>query len=609
MARTKKLTDAVYSPTIAASEEAIRTQIDDSIQEVLDLALADTTNRKLSPTGDFTGTINGGDVTLTEPGLSGAFNAHKAEIASEEELGHVKVDGITITADGNGVISAVTSSGDSLLKEYCINIKRNSFFNADPTNGTSMAGWYDRQILLLGDSHGWGQGGPNYQGVSAGYLTHTENIINNGFYGRLKKYLYEKFGSEPIRVVPFDLGTANSTVKTGSFSPPSGFVDTLTHTKRMRIVAGSYFISKILKSDFPVGASRDYMDSYFNAVSRQDSYALANYGHNVDVGFLSEFNATIGTGGVVLIDIDVPTRFVYLALVNAYEAYGKAEIQLLPSNKDFTVEPTGFGDPIYGTATPTVKINSTSDPKSELIEPSNVVITSNKITIDCSVGTLSNVVFIIDFGQKKCGTLKITHGGNGVNTTLTLAPLSTSAINVRGALLSNGDTIKNWSMGGHTIGAWIGEQSNYDNSETKDHLADILNYTYRSVKGCFIQLPIVNEVIKQTPIVDFKSYLDTLKTRLGTDNLVLFTTLGRKALEFDGGTTTITNDDYVNAAKEWVTLQGGNVTFVDCRAYLKSLVSDGIIPAEDLYTNDSHPSPSANEIIFDMLKQVSDMKF
>jgi hypothetical protein len=33
----------------------------------------------LTPTGDFRGTINGGDVTLTEPGLSGAFNAHKAD--------------------------------------------------------------------------------------------------------------------------------------------------------------------------------------------------------------------------------------------------------------------------------------------------------------------------------------------------------------------------------------------------------------------------------------------------------------------------------------------------------------------------------------------------
>jgi hypothetical protein len=82
LTRTKKLTDPNYSPTAPASEEAIRTQIDDSIQEAHDLALEDVTiNRKLSATGDFTGTINGGDVTLTEPGLSGAFNAHLADMA------------------------------------------------------------------------------------------------------------------------------------------------------------------------------------------------------------------------------------------------------------------------------------------------------------------------------------------------------------------------------------------------------------------------------------------------------------------------------------------------------------------------------------------------
>jgi hypothetical protein len=119
MARTKKLTDSTYSPTIAASEEAIRTQIDDSIQEAHDLALEDvTTNRKLSPTGDFTGTINGGDVTLTEPGLSGAFNAHLAEKASEEALGHVKVlpanideDGFLIFASSSNVFVDVSSFG------------------------------------------------------------------------------------------------------------------------------------------------------------------------------------------------------------------------------------------------------------------------------------------------------------------------------------------------------------------------------------------------------------------------------------------------------------------------------------------------------------------
>jgi hypothetical protein len=48
---------------------------------------------KLSETGDFTGTIMGGDPTLTEPGLSGAFNAHvlgtgkHVEVYSDADVG------------------------------------------------------------------------------------------------------------------------------------------------------------------------------------------------------------------------------------------------------------------------------------------------------------------------------------------------------------------------------------------------------------------------------------------------------------------------------------------------------------------------------------------
>jgi lysophospholipase L1-like esterase len=141
MARVKKLTDSTYSPTIAASEEAIRTQIDDSIQEAHDLALEDvTTNRKLSPTGDFTGTINGGDVTLTEPGLSGAFNAHLAEKATEEALGHVKVDGVTVTIDENGVIGSVGAK-----ETMTANIAMKKLIDQLPV-----------KIVCYGDSITWG---------------------------------------------------------------------------------------------------------------------------------------------------------------------------------------------------------------------------------------------------------------------------------------------------------------------------------------------------------------------------------------------------------------------------------------------------------------------
>jgi hypothetical protein len=135
MARTKLLTDAVYSPTIAASEEAIRTQIDDSIQEVLDLALEDvTTNRKLSPTGDFTGTINGGDVTLTEPGLSGAFNAHLAEY-------------VYLSPSGGDDYAALQEKMDEAAAAQKALILKGNFLISQPLIGKNDLCMYARSFL------------------------------------------------------------------------------------------------------------------------------------------------------------------------------------------------------------------------------------------------------------------------------------------------------------------------------------------------------------------------------------------------------------------------------------------------------------------------------
>jgi hypothetical protein len=110
--RTKKLTDATYSPEPPSNEAAIRSQIDGSIQEVLDLALADTTVRKLSTTGDFTGTINGGDPKLTEPGLSAAFDKHLSESAVHVKdygaignANYLHTDGLYYTDSSHTVLS------------------------------------------------------------------------------------------------------------------------------------------------------------------------------------------------------------------------------------------------------------------------------------------------------------------------------------------------------------------------------------------------------------------------------------------------------------------------------------------------------------------------
>jgi len=78
-ARTRKLTDANYSPTIPDSEEAIRSQIDGSIQEVYDIV----DEAKLDKTsGDYKGSWHGiAKPVYAEPGLAGVVDALNAEIA------------------------------------------------------------------------------------------------------------------------------------------------------------------------------------------------------------------------------------------------------------------------------------------------------------------------------------------------------------------------------------------------------------------------------------------------------------------------------------------------------------------------------------------------
>ena len=86
-ARTKKLTDVNYSPTIPDSEENIRSQIDGSIQEVYDIV----DEAKLDKTsGDYKGSWHGiAKPVYAEPGLAGVVDAldtdltaHKADVAA-----------------------------------------------------------------------------------------------------------------------------------------------------------------------------------------------------------------------------------------------------------------------------------------------------------------------------------------------------------------------------------------------------------------------------------------------------------------------------------------------------------------------------------------------
>jgi hypothetical protein len=235
------------------------------------------------------------------------------------------------------------------------------------------------------------------------------------------------------------------------------------------------------------------------------------------------------------------------------------------------------------------------------VNPNNIIINT------CKTDGSLNTVYLIDFGQKKKGTLKISILGNtGSNNSLLYEP----AFYSRGILFGNGDIVKNWSMGGHSTGAMLGVEASYSN-ETRNHIQDIKDYYNNSINAVIFEAPIVNEYLKQTPIQTFKDRLTQIKTNLNTDNFLVVTTLGQKSKEFPNQISNGqgTFDDYSKAVKDWALLQGGSVTYFDGRTYIKDLVARGLVQIDDLYINDNHPSPLVNELLFNQFKIICDMKF
>ena len=104
--RTKFLTDIAYSPDETATP---RQDVDGAIDEVfqnLNVAKEEsaniTTNRKLSPTGDFSGTWNGATMTAVEPGLSSIVNtlvSTSAKLVNKTNRTESKNEEIILSSD------------------------------------------------------------------------------------------------------------------------------------------------------------------------------------------------------------------------------------------------------------------------------------------------------------------------------------------------------------------------------------------------------------------------------------------------------------------------------------------------------------------------------
>lgn len=232
------------------------------------------------------------------------------------------------------------------------------------------------------------------------------------------------------------------------------------------------------------------------------------------------------------------------------------------------------------------------------LEPNDTSVTFNTdyVDIQCNTASVEEVIYVVDFGGRATGRLFIE------------LPESNRSLGLRGVTFDNNYAV-NFAMGGHTVGAWLGEEASFS-AETRDHLADLLTYTPVRPMGVMVQVPFVNEYLKQTPIATFKTRLQTLVTRInghmpaGQNQLgtafIFYTTLRNREIAFAGASQSpITYDMYVTAAQEFCAANGHE--FVDIEKKLLRIPSELGLPFERLYLNSNHPSDLTNMIIADEL--------
>lgn len=586
----------------------------------------------------------------------------------------------------------------------------------------------DKHFILLGDSHSWGQGAPDWDKFSnlTNWSRHSAFPHAKGFMHRIALHIREKF---EIRENTHCLAHPAIAGRVSPLDVRSDIMTDITKTYPIKLECGRLDVSSS-----NVSVTANTFPNFYAPVARQDvdSYSLMEYREKLEQGlfknglmtlspcsetdFIQEgFNyylelipdpaytpsagnfaqITSGSESVVVAERNTDTGVFYLVMKNRsfpnwfaagkdiyIQGYGVVEIHSIVGNGAVRIQNTNgtqigvsgapyiypgmkiypadvfrnsllriemptparviyvavqhqanggklrvaFTDSISGGAAlrpyvnPNVAYRQNANgfmPKFNsgvsvhIVKSGHVLESAAKATVDSygvqidtseiSGGGTEEVIYRIDLGCKQqgaCYLQAICTTGQNVKT--------------RGVVFDNNKVV-NLSMGAHTVGAWVGSQSS-NAAETRSHIDDILNYTPVRPSNVIVQLPIVNEYIKQNSIASFKTALATLvdkfNTHLAASNnynfeppdFVFFTSLRNKEIAFESAAeSSITYDMYTQAAREFCA--DNNHAFVDCEAELMRLVSGGRVDYERLYNDSNHPSDYANEVIARVLKQ------
>lgn len=142
-------------------QTATKKYVDDNFTSKTEI----TTSRKLSALGDFSGTWNGKTMVETDPGIQIVVNEHTSQL--------------------------VDISKGRIKNEYAYNIDSDSFpaLIAGRRNKRTSS----REILVIGDSHTWGQGSADCDYVDNLTSKHIGQPYNGGFGNRVAEYLSHKY--------------------------------------------------------------------------------------------------------------------------------------------------------------------------------------------------------------------------------------------------------------------------------------------------------------------------------------------------------------------------------------------------------------------------------
>lgn len=86
------------------------------------------------------------------------------------------------------------------LSKYALNIRASCF--PVLTARRRRHATTDLEILMLGDSHGWGQGAPGYDVIFPAYSSHMAVPYSKGYFAKLREHLLNKYDFYPSAVIP-----------------------------------------------------------------------------------------------------------------------------------------------------------------------------------------------------------------------------------------------------------------------------------------------------------------------------------------------------------------------------------------------------------------------